>query len=241
MRRPSRSILAGFCSLSFAVALLMASVVASAEAQKRKAAPKDTIEDGFDLATEPAMQKTVNIRVQYLPLLVFNLVQDSGVAAVETMFSLAPNVVIGPVAGYYRLSSDAGRHKTSAGLFGGRVDLSVGHSGNFFTQDLRHKTSLYLSNVIMGGSFSDTQKYSTITPAGCDGSRIAKGTALVTALTGGYQYFAEGGFNFNLGLGYIASRTFGSKVTKTGNCNVPEDAFDTFNSVWLDFGGGYAF
>jgi len=182
-----------------------------------------------------------NVRLGQAPLIVFSLVRPVEIFTGDVMYQVSNNINVGYVVNYLNNRDDSD-YKVEAFNVGVRADL---HMSQSFTD------GFYLSNAVLVGVYrSSGSEYrypnniegdSQPIKPDCTLSFKSKGGSLVAALTVGYQWFWENGFNVNIGLGMVEAKAIKRKITHTTDCLDMNPSTENYSSPWFDFGFGFVF
>ena len=181
-------------------------------------------------------QKDVNIRVQQGPFLFLPALTDVPLAQVEFMFRPNKHFNLGLVANSYNDNMDLtnSTYALNVNSFGMRVD--------FVLNDDAFSDGLYISNLLMFGAWTSSEE--TLPTSSCKASYELNGRNSVAGGSFGYQWFWRNGYNVNIGVAFLESRSLDSESELKSDCDEPGlefEKYDVIQKTWVDLGFGFAF
>lgn len=152
----------------------------------------------FFLSFQSVQAAFLNIRTKNLPLIHFSGVREGFNTNLEIMFKTSSRVSLGLIGYKYsdRNKTDH-NYKLNSINAGARLDFML--TGESF------EDGFYFTDAILYGEYESSYDLSS-------SSYQTTGNNLVATVGLGYQWFWKSGVNFNIGGGYIESRTLSQKV-----------------------------
>ena len=184
---------------------------------------------------EGSNDKSLNLRIQQIPLFALAAVEEQHLLDLEFMFRLTPYINLGAV--YANFNEFEDNYEFQSHNLGLRLDFVFSNEGGF-------SDAFYLSNAILVGQWQSEETIIDETQGSCQFYESTKGNSRTAAGTFGYQWFWQNGYNVNIGLGIIKSKSTKLDPKIDSDCALkPESSRDhgTFQMPWFDLGLGYAF